>query len=115
MMIAVLGLGRLGAFHAKVLRELPGVSELRAYVAAEYRARTIAAEPWLAPAAAVDAGLAHADAAVILTPTRTPAPLPGGRGAPRRRAERVRPWAARRRGRASRGRAAKRGGLRRPL
>src|SRR5438128_7807964 len=44
MRIAVLGLGRLGAFHAKVLRELPGVSELRVYDADESRASTISAE-----------------------------------------------------------------------
>src|SRR5439155_1702467 len=55
MRIAVLGLGRLGAFHAKVLRELPGVSELRVYDADEARSSTISAELGLAPAASIDA------------------------------------------------------------
>src|SRR5438445_670784 len=75
MRIAVLGLGRLGAFHAKVLRELPGVSELRVYDADEARASTISAELGLAPAASIDAALEGADAAVIVTPTGTHAPL----------------------------------------
>src|SRR5947209_3040620 len=75
MRIAVLGLGRLGAFHAKVLRELPGVSELRVYDPDEARASTISAELGLAPAASIDAALEGADAAVIVTPTGTHAPL----------------------------------------
>jgi len=75
MRIAVLGLGRLGAFHAKVLRELPGVSELRVYDADEARSSTISAELGLAPAASIDAALEGADAAVIVTPTGTHAPL----------------------------------------
>src|SRR5947209_17999319 len=75
MRIAVLGLGRLGAFHAQVLRELPGVSELRVYDPDEARASTISAELGLAPAASIDAALEGADAAVIVTPTGTHAPL----------------------------------------
>src|SRR5256712_10480339 len=75
MRIAVLGLGRLGAFHAKVLRELPGVSALRVSAPAEAGASTISAELGLAPAASIDAALEGADAAVIVTPTGTHAPL----------------------------------------
>jgi myo-inositol 2-dehydrogenase/D-chiro-inositol 1-dehydrogenase len=75
MRIVLLGLGRLGAFHAKVLRELPGVTELRLFDADAGRARAVAAELGLAPAPSLDAALERAEAAVIVTPTGTHAPL----------------------------------------
>ena len=42
MKIAILGVGRLGAFHAKVLREMPGVDELRINDADSARAAALA-------------------------------------------------------------------------
>lgn len=69
--IAILGVGRLGAFHAKVLKALPEVSELRVTDADSARAATVAREIGATHAPTVDAALEGADAAVIVTPTGT--------------------------------------------
>jgi myo-inositol 2-dehydrogenase/D-chiro-inositol 1-dehydrogenase len=73
--IAILGVGRLGAFHAKVLRELPGVDELRINDVDASRAAALAKDLGAKHAASVDEALASADAAVIVTPTGTHAEL----------------------------------------
>jgi len=73
--IAILGVGRLGAFHAKVLRELPGVDELRINDADAGRAAALAKTLGAKHAPSIDAALAGADAAVIVTPTGTHAEL----------------------------------------
>jgi myo-inositol 2-dehydrogenase/D-chiro-inositol 1-dehydrogenase len=73
--VAILGVGRLGAFHAKVLKELPGVSEVRINDADASRAASVAKELGAVRAATVDEALAGADAAVIVTPTGTHAEL----------------------------------------
>jgi myo-inositol 2-dehydrogenase/D-chiro-inositol 1-dehydrogenase len=73
--IAILGVGRLGAFHAKVLRELPGVDELRINDADPARAAGLAKELGAKHAESTDAALDGADAAVIVTPTGTHADL----------------------------------------
>ena len=75
MKIAILGVGRLGAFHAKVLRELPGVDELRINDVDSARAAGLAKELGAKHADSVDAALGGADAAVIVTPTGTHADL----------------------------------------
>jgi myo-inositol 2-dehydrogenase / D-chiro-inositol 1-dehydrogenase len=73
--IAILGVGRLGAFHAKVLRELPGVDELRINDVDSARAAALAKELGATHAGSIDAALEGADAAVIVTPTGTHADL----------------------------------------
>jgi myo-inositol 2-dehydrogenase/D-chiro-inositol 1-dehydrogenase len=73
--IAILGVGRLGAFHARVLRELPGVNELRINDVEQARAAGLAKELGAKHAESIDAALAGADAAVIVTPTGTHADL----------------------------------------
>jgi myo-inositol 2-dehydrogenase/D-chiro-inositol 1-dehydrogenase len=73
--VAILGVGRLGAFHAKVLRQLPEVSELRVNDVDASRADALARELGATHAPSVDAALAGADAAVIVTPTGTHAEL----------------------------------------
>jgi len=73
--IAILGVGRLGAFHAKVLSELPDVTELRINDADASRAATLATELRAKHAASIDEALEGADAAVIVTPTGTHAEL----------------------------------------
>ncbi len=75
MRIGILGVGRLGAFHAKVLAGAPEVTELRVYDADPARARDIAAPLKAKPVPTVDEALAGVDAAVIVTPTDTHAPL----------------------------------------
>ena len=75
MKIAILGVGRLGAFHAKVLREFPGVDELRINDADSSRAAAVAKELGAKHADSIDAALDGADAAVIVTPTGTHADL----------------------------------------
>lgn len=84
MRIAILGVGRLGAFHAQVLREMPEVSELRVYDADTQRAREAAASlrgddtdaaRRTRAADSVDEALTGSDAAVIVTPTGTHADL----------------------------------------
>jgi len=73
--IAILGVGRLGAFHAKVLRDLEGVDELRINDADSARAAALAKELGAKHAASIDNALTGADAAVIVTPTGTHAEL----------------------------------------
>jgi myo-inositol 2-dehydrogenase / D-chiro-inositol 1-dehydrogenase len=73
--IAILGVGRLGAFHAKVLRDLDGVDELRINDVDAGRAAALAKELGANHAASIDEALAGADAAVIVTPTGTHADL----------------------------------------
>jgi myo-inositol 2-dehydrogenase / D-chiro-inositol 1-dehydrogenase len=73
--IAILGVGRLGAFHAKVLRELPGVDELRINDADSARAAALSKELGATHAPSIGAALTGADAAVIVTPTGTHADL----------------------------------------
>src|SRR6267143_2402832 len=73
--IAILGVGRLGSFHAKVLRELPGVDELRINDADSARAAALAKELGAQHAESIDEAFAGADAAVIVTPTGTHADL----------------------------------------
>jgi myo-inositol 2-dehydrogenase/D-chiro-inositol 1-dehydrogenase len=75
--IAILGVGRLGAYHAKVLRELPGVDELRINDADPARAAGLAKELGAKHAASIDEALAAADAVVIVTPTGTHSDLIG--------------------------------------
>jgi len=73
--IAILGVGRLGAFHAKVLRELPDVDELRINDADATRAAALAKELGAKHSGSVEEALAGADAVVIVTPTGTHAAL----------------------------------------
>ena len=75
MKIAILGVGRLGAFHAQVLRELPGVDELRVNDADPVRAAGVAKDLGARHASSIEDALAGADAAVIVTPTGTHAEL----------------------------------------
>ena len=75
MKIAILGVGRLGAFHAKVLRELPGVDELRINDADSARAAALAKDLGAKHAGSIDEALGGVDAAVIVTPTGTHADL----------------------------------------
>jgi myo-inositol 2-dehydrogenase/D-chiro-inositol 1-dehydrogenase len=75
MRLAILGVGRLGAFHAKVLSETEDVDELRVYDADATRAKEVAASLHARAAATIDEALSGVDAAVIVTPTDTHAPL----------------------------------------
>ena len=75
MKVAILGVGRLGAFHAKVLKELPGVTEIRINDADASRAAAVAKELGGIHATSVDDALAGAEAVVIVTPTGTHADL----------------------------------------
>src|SRR5687768_1374206 len=73
--VAILGVGRLGAFHAKVLSETKDVDELRVYDADTARAKEVATSLKAKAAASVDEALKGVDTAVIVTPTDTHAPL----------------------------------------
>jgi len=76
MRIGLLGVGRLGATHAATTCALPEVTELRVYDADPERARLVAAPLAGATiAATVDEALDGVDAAIIVTPTDTHAPL----------------------------------------
>jgi myo-inositol 2-dehydrogenase/D-chiro-inositol 1-dehydrogenase len=75
MRVAILGVGRLGAFHAKVLSETKDVDELRIYDADAARAKEVAASLKAQAAASVDDALKGVDTAVIVTPTNTHALL----------------------------------------
>jgi myo-inositol 2-dehydrogenase/D-chiro-inositol 1-dehydrogenase len=77
MRVAILGVGRLGAAHAATLSALPDVSELRVYDAAAERAHEVATSLHAVAVASVDDALRDVDAAVIVTPTPTHAPLIG--------------------------------------
>jgi len=73
--LGLLGVGRLGAAHAATLRELKGVDELRIYDADGARARDVAAKVGARHVDSIDAALEGVDAAVIVTPTDTHAPI----------------------------------------
>jgi myo-inositol 2-dehydrogenase/D-chiro-inositol 1-dehydrogenase len=75
MRVAILGVGRLGAAHAATLRALDQVTELRVYDADASRARSVAKDVGTTAIDTVDAALAGVDAAVIVTPTDTHAPI----------------------------------------
>jgi len=75
MKIGLLGVGRLGASHADTLRGLEGVDELRIYDADAARAKDVAAKVGARAANSIDDALEGVDAAVIVTPTDTHAPL----------------------------------------
>ncbi len=75
MRIGLLGVGRLGASHAATLRALPDVSDLAIYDADGAHAREVAAKVGGHAVDTIDAALAGVDAAVIVTPTDTHAPL----------------------------------------
>jgi myo-inositol 2-dehydrogenase/D-chiro-inositol 1-dehydrogenase len=76
MRVAILGVGRLGATHAATTSALPEVTELRVYDTDSERARLVAAPLASARVTTSVAGtLDGADAAIIVTPTDTHAPL----------------------------------------
>ena len=75
MRLGLLGVGRLGAAHAATLRGLEGVDELRIFDADAVRARDVAATVGARQVDSVDAALDGVDAAVIVTPTDTHAPI----------------------------------------
>ena len=75
MRVAILGVGRLGAFHAQVLHGMREVSEVRVYDADAARAKDVAAPLGARAVSTVDEAFAGADAAVIVTPTGTHADL----------------------------------------
>ncbi|HET8569409.1 MAG TPA: Gfo/Idh/MocA family oxidoreductase [Candidatus Limnocylindria bacterium] len=75
MRVALLGVGRLGAAHAATLAGLGEVSELRVHDADAARARDVAEAVHATVAGSVDDALRAADAAVIVTPTPTHAPI----------------------------------------
>jgi len=75
MKIGLLGVGRLGASHAETLRGLKGVDELRIYDADAARAKDVAAKVGAHAVNSIDDALDGVDAAVIVTPTDTHAPL----------------------------------------
>ena len=75
MRISVLGVGRLGASHAKMLAALPGVSQLTVYDADAARAHDVAAPLNARAVGSIDDAFAGAQAMVIVTPTDTHAPL----------------------------------------
>lgn len=77
MRVGLVGVGRLGAAHAATLRGLPEVDELRLYDLDDDRARAVASDVRAIRVGSVDAALDGVDAAVIVTPTGTHAPLIG--------------------------------------
>jgi myo-inositol 2-dehydrogenase/D-chiro-inositol 1-dehydrogenase len=74
MRIALLGVGRIGVMHARLLAGLPQVELLIADVDAE-RAVAVAAEVGATALPSIDAAIAAADALAIASPTDTHAPL----------------------------------------
>jgi myo-inositol 2-dehydrogenase/D-chiro-inositol 1-dehydrogenase len=75
MRVAIIGVGRLGAFHAKILSGLPDVGELRVHDLDGARAAAVARELGASPARSAGEALGNADAAVIVTPTGSHAAL----------------------------------------
>ena len=75
MRVAIVGVGRLGAFHAKVLSAMPDVTELRIHDVDDARADSVARELGASRAGSAAEALGNADAAVIVTPTGTHAAL----------------------------------------
>ena len=74
MRIGLLGAGRIGALHARTLRNTPGVDELIVADMDAGRAAAVAADVDAA-SATVDEAIARADALVIASPTPTHASL----------------------------------------
>jgi myo-inositol 2-dehydrogenase/D-chiro-inositol 1-dehydrogenase len=75
MRLGILGVGRLGASHAATLRAIKDVTELRVYDADPARAKQVAKDVGATAVDTVDAALDRVDAAVIVTPTDTHAPI----------------------------------------
>ncbi|MCH8818265.1 MAG: Gfo/Idh/MocA family oxidoreductase [Chloroflexi bacterium] len=71
MKIGLLGAGRIGAFHARTLAALPGVSELLVADADQVRARTVAADTGGTAVSDTAEAIRRADAVVIATATDT--------------------------------------------
>ena len=68
MRVAILGVGRLGAFHAKVLSLMTEIAELRVYDADQERAKEVATSLAASAASTIDEALKGVDSAVIVTP-----------------------------------------------
>jgi myo-inositol 2-dehydrogenase/D-chiro-inositol 1-dehydrogenase len=75
MRVGVVGVGRIGAFHAGVVRGHPGVARVLLHDADPDRAAAVAAQHGAEVAPSVDALLGAVDAVVITTPTVTHADL----------------------------------------
>ncbi|HEX6511920.1 MAG TPA: Gfo/Idh/MocA family oxidoreductase [Chloroflexota bacterium] len=75
MRVAMLGVGRIGAYHAANLQHNPEVSELRIFDVDLDRAAIVAHELEATVAPTVEATLEDAEAAVIATPSATHAEL----------------------------------------
>jgi myo-inositol 2-dehydrogenase/D-chiro-inositol 1-dehydrogenase len=75
MKVGLLGVGRLGATHAETIRGLREVTALRIYDADAARAKEVAGKIGATAVGSIDAALDGVDAAVIVTPTDTHAPL----------------------------------------
>ena len=75
MRVGVIGVGRIGSFHAGVLSRHPGVSDVVLTDADAGRAATVAAELGVGALPSVAALLDDVDAVVITTPTDTHAEL----------------------------------------
>src|SRR5919199_1614534 len=75
MRVGLLGVGRLGADHAKTLRGIPEIDEIRIYDADASRAKAVSSEVRGRAVDSVDAAFRDVDALVIVTPTDTHAAL----------------------------------------
>ena len=75
MRVGVIGVGRIGSFHAAVLEQHPQVAAVAITDADTSRAAALAAEIGVAAVESVPALLARVDAVVITTPTDTHAEL----------------------------------------
>jgi myo-inositol 2-dehydrogenase/D-chiro-inositol 1-dehydrogenase len=75
MRIALIGAGRIGALHARLLSATPGVDELVVADALADRAATVAAEVGARAAASIDAAMDGAEAVVIAAATNAHAEL----------------------------------------
>jgi len=72
--VGVIGVGRIGAYHAAILRDLPGVEKVLVADSDQERAQQIADELGVL-AESVDGAIAHADAVVITAATTAHADL----------------------------------------
>jgi myo-inositol 2-dehydrogenase/D-chiro-inositol 1-dehydrogenase len=75
MRVGILGVGRIGSYHARVLRALPGVDHLILTDIVPGRAESLAAAIGAEVADTADALFARADGVVIATPTSSHAAL----------------------------------------
>ena len=75
MKIALLGAGRIGRLHGRLLSETPGIDALVIADATPERANVLAADLGATAAATVEAALERADAVVIAAATDAHAPL----------------------------------------